>query len=145
MPPEQSLKSHTRLDPVHHAATLLLFLNVIVSIVWAFRSPTPGLPLRMWVVLVAIALLISSAKARMNPLKVQDRVIRLEEQLRYAAILTPARRAIADTLPLRSLIALRFASDAQLPSLVERAAAEHLTSAQIKQSIDPWRPDTHRV
>ena len=145
MPPEQSLKNHARIDPAHHPAILILFLNVLVAAVWAFRAPSPGLPLRMWVVLVAVALLLSSMKARMNALKVQDRVIRLEEKLRYAAILPPQQLALAEALPLRSLIALRFATDAQLPSLLERAAADRLTSAQIKQAITTWRPDNHRV
>lgn len=145
MPAEQSLKSHVRIDPAHHPAILILAINVLVAIAWAFIAHTPGLPLRMWVVLVSITLFISSMKARLNPLKVQDRVIRLEERLRYAAVLSPSQLAVAETLPTRSLIALRFASDAQLPTLVERAAAEHLSPAQIKQAISPWRPDTHRV
>ncbi len=145
MPRDQSLQNHARFDPVHHPAAFLLLLNVFVSIAWAFLARSPGLPLRMWVVLVSIALLISSAKARMNALKAQDRVIRLEEHLRYTALFSPSQLSLASTLPIRSVIALRFATDAQLPSLVERAAAEHLTPAQIKQSITTWRPDTYRV
>lgn len=145
MPQEQTAQNHARLDPVHHPAIFILLLNVLVALVWAFVAHSPGLPLRMWVVLVSVALLISSAKARMNALKAQDRTIRLEEHLRFASLLSPAQLALARSLPTRSIIALRFATDEQLPSLVDRAAAENLTPAQIKQAISPWRPDTHRV
>ena len=145
MPPEQSLKNHARFDPAHHPAIFLLLLNVLVAVVWAFRAPSPGLPLRMWVVLVAVALLLSSMKARMNAIKVQDRVIRLEEQLRYATLLSPQQLTLAGTLPLRSRIALRFATDAQFPALLDRTITDHLTPKQIKQAIGTWRPDTHRV
>ena len=145
MPPTQSAANHTRLDPIHHPAMLLLALNVLVAIAWAFVAHTPGLPLRMWVVLVSVALLIGSMKARMNALKVQDRTIRLEEQLRYIALLSPTEVAAAHALPLPSIIALRFASDAELPMLLDRTVRDRLTPAQIKQAITSWRPDTRRV
>lgn len=145
MPQPQSLKNHTRVDLLHHPANLILVLNVIVAVVWAFVSHNPALPLRMWVVILSVALVIGSVKARLNPLAVQDRLIRLEEQLRYQTLLSPAQLAVASTLPLRSIIALRFASDTELPALVDRAAAENLTPKQIKAAIITWRPDTSRV
>ena len=145
MPKSQSFKTHARIDPAHHPAIFILLLNVIVAIVWAFVSHSPGVPLRMWIVIVSIALLISSMKARTNSLKVQDRIIRLEEQVRYAALLPPETLATAATLPIGSMIALRFASDAELPMLLQAAAQENLTRAQIKARITDWRPDHHRV
>ena len=145
MPESQSLKNHTRVDLLHHPAILILVLNVIVAVIWAFVSPQPALALRMWVVIVSIALVIGSMKARMNPIAVQDRLIRLEEQLRYQTLLSPAQLGTAGSLPLRSIIALRFASDAELPALLLRAAAEQLTPKQIKAAITTWRPDTTRV
>ncbi len=145
MPQPQSLKNHGRVDFVHHPAILILVLNVIVAIVWAFVSHGPALPLRLWIVIVSAALVISSMKARINPVRVQDRLIRLEEQLRYKSLLSSDQLAVANTLPLRSIIALRFASNSELPALINRAATEQLTPKQIKASITSWNPDLHRV
>lgn len=141
----QSFQNHTARDPVHTPALLILLLNVIVAVIWAFRAHTPGLPLRMWVVLVSAALFLSSLKARTNAQRVQDRVIRLEEHLRYARLLSPTQAAAAEALPLPKRIALRFASDAELPTVLNRTLTEDLTPKQIKQSIQTWRPDIHRV
>lgn len=75
----------------------------------------------------------------------QDRVIRLEERLRLQSVLPePLRERIGD-LTLDQLIGLRFASDAELPSLVEQALANHWNRDQIKRAIQNWRPDTLRV
>ena len=145
MPQPQSLKNHARVDLLHHPANLILVLNVLVAVLWAFISHGPGLPLRLWLVLVSGALAISGLKARMNPLRVQDRIIRLEEQLRYQTLLSPSQLVASRNLPLSSLIALRFASDAELPLLFDRAVNEHLTPKQIKQAVGSWRSDVHRV
>ena len=145
MPAPQSYKSHARTDLAHHPAMLVLFLNVIVAIVWAFLAHTPGLPLRMWGLPRRHRPVGQQHEGKNKPPQSPGRVIRLEEQLRYTAVLSPAQLALAETLPTRSLIALRFATDAQLPQLVERAAAENLSPKQIKQAIAPWRPDTQRV
>ena len=145
MPQPQNLSNHSRVDLLHHPAILILVLNVLVAVIWAFVSHGPGLPLRLWLVIVSGALAISSWKARMNPIRVQDRIIRLEEQLRYQALLSPSQLVTSRGLPLSSLIALRFASDSELPLLFDRAVNEHLTPKQIKQAIGAWHPDLHRV
>ena len=141
----QTLQNHTASDPVHGPAIILLFLNVLVALVWAFRAHTPGLPLRMWIVLVSAALLVSSLKARTNPQRVQDRIIRLEERLRLATLLP--REELLQVLPLTTaqLIGLRFASDGELPALALRAARENLSQAAIKEAVQVWRPDNARV
>jgi hypothetical protein len=86
--------------------------------------------------------LLLTFKTRIYSLANQDRIIRLEERLRIAA-LVPA----ADVLKLstKQLIALRFASDAELPALVGRTLAENLDPKAIKRSIATWRPDYHRI
>ncbi len=145
MPQPQNARNHARIDLLHHPAILILVLNVVVAIIWAFVSHGPGLPLRLWLVIVSGTLAISSLKARMNPIRVQDRIIRLEEQLRYQALLSPSQLIASRTLPLSSLIALRFASDAELPVLLDRTVNEQLTPKQIKQAISAWQPDLHRV
>ena len=141
----QSFANHVSRDLQHLPAMAFLALNVVVALVWAFVAGSPGLPLRMWVVLLAVALAVSSLKSRTNAVRVQDRVIRLEELLRYQALLSHEQATAARALPLNQRIALRFASDAELPGLLDRTLAEHLSPRQIKQAVQNWRADTHRV
>jgi hypothetical protein len=77
--------------------------------------------------------------------KLQDRIIRLEMRLRCAERLTPAQQAAASRLPIPSLVALRFASDEELPGLLERADRDRLTADQIKRAIQTWVPDWDRT
>ena len=143
MPKEQSAASHAAWDSVTHFTLVPIFLiNFIVAVVWAFRDPQHRLAIDLWLIVVAIALLLSAAKMRLYTLKVQDRIIRMEERLRVSA-LVGAEAAYG--LSLRQLIALRFASDAELPVLVRKTVAEKLEPKQIKQSIMVWRPDYERV
>jgi hypothetical protein len=139
----QSYANHARFDPLYHffLAPIALIL-VIASIVHLVRHP------HLWGivhVVLAFALFILLFKVRTYSLKVQDRVIRLEERLRLAALLPEPLRSRIHELDIRQLIALRFASDAEIPALVERALNEKLTQKQIKQAIQNWRADNFRV
>jgi len=142
MPKQQSAASHTALDPLFHFLLVPFFLlNLILAIVVAVRTHGNHLHL-WWLVLVALALLLLTFKTRTYSLANQDRIIRLEERLRIAT-LVPAADALK--LSTKQLIALRFASDAELPALVARTLAENLDPKAIKQSIATWRPDHHRI
>jgi hypothetical protein len=139
----QSYANHARLDPTFHFVLApLTIISVVLSIIVFTRHP--GLPSTLWVVL-AIALLLNATKTRNYALKVQDRLIRLEERLRLSQLLPETAKPRIAELKESQLIGLRFASDAELPALAMRALNEGLTQKQIKASIQVWRPDTFRV
>ena len=106
------------------------------------REPNFLSVVRLLGVLWAILLMF---KVRLYALKVQDRVIRLEERLRLAQLLPESARGRIGELSEGQLIALRFASDAELPGLAQKALDGKWDSKQIKQSIQTWRPDYFRV
>jgi hypothetical protein len=146
MPEAQNFKNHTRLDPPYHFfVAIILLANVIVAIVAAFHTWRHQPYMAIWRVLVALALLMLALKARSYPLAAQDRVIRLEEQLRFAALVPADDLAQTSKLSIGQIVALRFVSDAELPSVVHRALTENLTPKQIKETIKDWRPDYTRV
>ena len=139
----QSLANHARFDPPFHFFVLPVFaLTVIVAIVYAFKYP--GF-YSTWLVVFAIAATTAVLKSRMYALKVQDRIIRLEERLRLAILVDKPLRARITELSESQLVGLRFASDAELPALTARALSEKLSRAEIKKAVTQWRPDYWRV
>ena len=95
--------------------------------------------------MIALAALVAVFKIRLYALRVQDRVIRLEERIRLASVLSEPLRSRIGGLTGAQLVALRFASDTELPSLVERALQEKLSRADIKKAVVNWRPDYSRI
>ena len=77
--------------------------------------------------------------------KLQDRIIKLEMRVRGARLLTPEQQAALAGLPTPQLVALRFASDQELPALLDRACSERLGADQIKRAIKNWTPDFDRT
>ncbi len=139
----QNYSNHGRYDPLFHFFILPVFaITLIGAIVCLVKRP--GLH-SAWLVVFMVALLTAVFKIRLYSLKVQDRVIRLEERMRLATLLDPALRPRIPEFRESQLIALRFASDAELPTLAARALNEKLSSADIKKSIQNWRPDNWRV
>jgi hypothetical protein len=96
-------------------------------------------------VLICLWAALAVFKSRQYSLKLQDRLIRLEERLRLASVLGEPLRTRAAGLSERQLIALRFACDGELPSLTEKALDANLAAAVIKKQIVNWRPDYWRV
>jgi hypothetical protein len=95
---------------------------------------------------VSLALATLAGLVRINPLKAQDRIIRLEEQLRYRQLLPADLAQRTTALTTGQIIALRFASDEELAGLVQQVLEGKLTKpAEIKRAIKNWRGDTLRV
>ncbi len=93
-----------------------------------------------------VALFLVAFYARSFALQVQNRVIRLEERLRMATLLPDDLKGRLSEIRMGSYVALRFASDAELPGLVRRVLnGELTTSDSIKQAIKDWRPDYDRA
>lgn len=139
----QTLVNHVRRDPLFHYFLLPVFaISWITSVVVLVRRPCF---LHFWVVVFVTAVIIVGFKARLYALKVQDRVIRLEERLRLAALLPDPLRPQIAKLSEGQLIALRFASDEEVPALVQRTLSENLAPADVKKAIKSWRPDYWRV
>ena len=146
MASEQNLRNHSRTDPpLHFFVAPVLLINVLVTLAVLIHHWPHAVWLHAWLCVLAVALLVLAGVARSSALRAQDRVIRLEEALRYQRLLGPAELAAAQGLTLRQIIALRFASDAELPRLVQRALAEGMTPKAIKQGITAWRVDPYRV
>ncbi len=139
----QIFVNHTRFDPLFHFFALPVFgVTWIITVVLLVRHP--GFH-SAWLVVVATALVIVVLRIRMNPLKVQDRVIRLEERLRLTSLLPEAQRPLIAKLTESQLIGLRFASDEEVAGLAQRAVTENLSSTDIKKAVRAWRPDYWRV
>jgi hypothetical protein len=140
----QAYGNHTRWHPpFHFFVAPVMLINVIWAIVKFIREP--GWDQGWWVV-VSIALVILTILVRMNPMKVQDRLISLEEQLRHQQLLPAELAREARSLRAGQIIALRFAHDDELEGLVRETLAGRLTKpAEIKRAIKQWRADTRRI
>jgi hypothetical protein len=140
---EQTKSNHVRLDPSFHFFLLpVTFLVIVWSVIHAFRHLST---VSAALLLLAVLLLWTALKARSYALRVQDRVIRLEERLRLALLLPAPIHIRIPELTESQLVALRFACDAEVPDLTARALSERLTSKQIKEAIRTWRPDYFRI
>ncbi len=141
--PEQNFKNHVRFDPMFHGFLTFGALILLGSAIYALvRQPDWWGAVRLLGVLWAIVLMF---KMRLYALKVQDRVIRLEERLRLAQLLPESTRARIGELSERQLIALRFASDSEVGGLVQQTLDGNWDSKQIKQAVRSWRADNFRV
>ena len=142
---EQTLSNHTRIVPAFHLVALpILVLNLADQI---YRLVHFGISFdNIVALLLAIALILVALYARMFALTVQDRVIRLEMRLRLESVLPPDLKPLIPKFSVDQLVALRFASDAELPALCQRVIDEKLTTrASIKQLVKTWRADYLRA
>jgi hypothetical protein len=141
---EQNYKNHARLIPSYHIGVLV---TLLANIIWQFyqviQAPSVGTTLAT---LVAIALFWMGVSLRTQTLTVQDRVIRLESRLRFRELLPADVAARAAELPVKQLVAIRFASDEELPELVGDVVAGKVTEPKaIKLAIKQWQADHLRA
>jgi hypothetical protein len=140
----QNFKNHGRLDPPFHIVLFfLLVINLGIAIYYVVEHPFSIFT--AWMLILSIAVFIPFFKLRLYPIKVQDRVIRLEERLRLQALAPEQWHTQIYRLTEGQLIGLRFASDDEVVELAKKALEENLTSKQIKERIKSWRPDYWRV
>jgi hypothetical protein len=145
----QSYANHRKFVPWwHFFAPLVLLVNLVWAL-WklgrAFTSDaTPVTFDGVLAVLMAVALIVVWFYSRIFPLAVQDRVIRLEMRLRLARVLPDDLKGRIDELGRGHIIALRFASDAELPDLTRKALDEGADRETIKKQIKDWQADDWR-
>ena len=143
MADEQNLKNHGRIDPMFHGFLFIVGLFLLGASIYALIRDFNFMGIvRVVGVIWALVLMF---KVRLYALKVQDRLIRLEERLRLGQLLPDATRGRIGELSESQLIALRFASDGEVPDLVKKTLDGKLDAKTIKQSIQNWRPDFFRV
>ena len=148
----QNFSNHTKIVPAFHYFLLpVLFINLVGASYWVYATarhawgPFPFFYAILNLCL-AVALLILAFLARLFALGVQDRVIRLEERLRYQQLLPQDLQARINEFTTKQLVALRFASDAELPALARKVLAEKMEERKaIKQMIQNWRADYQRI
>jgi Family of unknown function (DUF6526) len=139
----QNLSTHVRWDPLFHFfMSPVLIAAACATLVQLFRHPAWHTG---WQFIVAVALVVMAFKTRLYALKVQTRLIRLEERLRLSSLLAEPLRSRIGELTENQLVALRFASDAEIPALVGETLTKNLSNAEIKKAIKNWRADEFRV
>jgi hypothetical protein len=142
---QQSFANHRRIVPAFHLFALpVLGLNFFWSCFRVWRSHFSADSIER--VLVAAALIVAILYARMFALSVQDRVIRLEERLRFARLLPENLKPRIEEFTVAQLVSLRFASDAELPALASKVLSDNLQDRkQIKQMVQNWKADYLRA
>jgi hypothetical protein len=142
--PPQTFANHARYVPLYHFALAgIVILNLGYAIWRVVKNASVGTGLNL---LVAVGLSIMYFYMRQFALTVQDRVIRLEMRLRLERLLPTDLKPRIGELTVDQLIALRFASDAELPALARRVLDERIADrTTIKKMISSWNPDYLRA
>jgi hypothetical protein len=140
---QQSFKNHARLDPAFHfflvPVSMILLIGAVTNVVNSLGWSSG------WHLLAVLWGIVAVFKIRLYSLKVQDRVIRLEERLRLQRVLSEPLRGRIAQLSEDQLIGLRFASEPELPGLVEKTLSGNWDRKKIKQAVQNWQPDLWRV
>ncbi|KZZ84842.1 MULTISPECIES: DUF6526 family protein [Bacillaceae] len=141
----QNYKNHTRMHPLYHYVLTVLLLGMLISaVIHAVNAMSSGENVfqAFIILLTAASVVIIGVLVRTYTLKAQDRAIRAEENLRHYVL---TGKLLNPSLTVKQAVALRFASDKELPALSEKAAAENLKPDDIKKLILDWRADHYRI
>lgn len=142
---EQHHSNYRRYYPPHHFVFYpILLVLLIISIYYISRYPDDA----SWKLIAALVLLLAWLSFMLRQhyaLTLQNRIIRLELRLRYFQLTGKRLEKIEPLLTFRQLASIRFASDEELPALIERTLKENLRSSEIIKSIEKWNADHMRV
>ncbi|WP_088041852.1 DUF6526 family protein [Bacillus sp. EAC] len=142
---QQTKENHVRYHPLFHfwgaPLALITIIGAIVNLCCAINN-SGNVWLALFILVASFLLVISFLLTRLYANKVQDRVIRMEENFRYYTL---TGKVLDPKLSIRQVIALRFASDEEFISLGEKAVKEGLSPKDIKANIKNWRADEYRV
>ena len=140
---DQNFKNHAKLVTGFHGVLFVALVALLVGSVYhLFRTTSENLYLASLTMLIAIILILMAWYVRTFPLKAQDRAIRAEENMRHYVM---TGKLLPSDLSMSQIIALRFASDDEFLSLMEKALKEKLSAKEIKSSIKSWKGDYYRV
>ena len=142
---EQNFANHGKFFPPFHFFVIPV---TAINFIWStYRWTVAGFSLDGFErVLLAAALLVGFGTVRRMALTVQDRVIRLEERLRYERVLPADLKVRIGEFTVTQLIALRFASDLELPVLARKVLDDKINERKaIKQMVKTWKPDYLRA
>jgi hypothetical protein len=142
--PEQSYAKHAKVVPMYLVAGVTLLAAFILSLVTFYRriQHPEGRLILVVLVLLSVGCLLLFGFARTFALKVQDRAIRAEENLRHFAL---TGKLLDHRLSIKQIVGLRFASDAEFPELARKAADQGMPLKEIKQAVKNWRADHDRA
>lgn len=140
----QYYQNHRKRVPLYTYVTGLALVALFIGSINNLRQSWEGEAFYSASLLVLVTLILWSLfiHTRRFALKAQDRAIRAEENLRFYVL---TGKLPDPRLHPKQIIALRFASDEELPALAEKTLAEHLSPDSIKRSIQQWRADHYRV
>jgi hypothetical protein len=143
MPQPQTYANHRRFEPLQHFILAPVLLITWIATIWhAVKYPSLH---SVWVAVFVLAVFLVAMQVRVYALKVQDRLIRLEETLRMQRLLPGELHGRIQELSPKQMVGLRFAADGELAERVREALDQHLGGEQIKKRIQTWRADTFRV
>jgi hypothetical protein len=139
----QTYANHRRFEPLQHFVLTPILLITWFTTLWhLYKYPSLH---SLWVMVLGLALFLMAMQTRIYALKVQDRLIRLEETLRMQRLLPSDLQARIGDLSPKQFVGLRFADDSELAERMREALDQHLDGEAIKKRIQIWRPDTFRV
>ncbi|HIF24145.1 MAG TPA: hypothetical protein EYQ27_20115 [Gemmatimonadetes bacterium] len=142
--PDQSFDNHAKLVPVFHGT--LAFMIMVPMLYFVYLAVTDFSVERLVFALFMVGALSMGWHARLFPLRVQDRLIRLEEQLRLHRILPGDQQGRIGDINTDLLIGLRFAPDDEVADLVRRILEGEIADRKaVKQAVKNWRADNQRI